>query len=124
MATDGHGTTLSFAGLPVGNLISVQGVSMSNTALGTTNLASGTKTFIASVASDYGTLTCVVEFDGGDDIPLIGTSGILAISYAASGTWTTNSNTIMTGWSTGAAIGERMTASITFKISGSISGSA
>ena len=83
-------------------------------------MTSGTwQEFIPASLTDPGTLSCEVEFSGADGLPPIdGALSALTISYGGSGTWVASA--VLTEWSTGATIGERMTANASFKLSDGI----
>jgi hypothetical protein len=126
MALDGYGTQLYYGTLWA-NVISVDGMSMSRDVIDAYTMDSPTwQTFIPAEQADPGTLSCELEFDESVTLPAVtGTAtALLSISYPGSGTTYWQADAMLTEWSTGATIGERMTANATFRLSGTVSATA
>ena len=120
-ADDGQGTVLTLAGWTA-ELISVDGWSLSRDSFETSHMGTTTaKTFTPADLEDNGELNCVFEFEGADAPPIGSAPASGEINWAGGGTgdkWTATMH--MINFEPGATMGERMTASATFKISGDV----
>jgi hypothetical protein len=107
-------------------LISISGVDMTRDSVNKTTIDndSGWMDFTPSTLVDPGQVSCVVEYDltTVNTIPPIDAApSILYITYGThrvSNLW--YAYAYLTAWSTGAAIGTRLTATATFKLTGAI----
>ena len=118
-AADGHGTTLTFSGL-VANMISIDGPSFSREQIDTTHLGTTvTKTSTPADLFDAGEISVEIEFDPSYIVPIDGTTGSLAVRWAGAtpATWTWSS-AYCTSFKTGAQTGQRLAATVGFKLNG------
>lgn len=118
-AADGSGSTLTFSGLTA-NIISIDGPSFSREQIDTTHLGTTvTKTSTPADLYDAGEITCEIELDPSYLVPISGAPGSLAIlwSSATPKTWTWSS-AYCTSFKTGAQVGQRLQATVGFKLNG------
>ena len=120
MATDGHGATLTFSTSAFSaNLLSLDGPSRSREAIDSSHMGTSTNmTYIPASLSDGGELSVEFEFDSSLTPPIDAVAETITIAWSDGGS--DSFEGFMTAYSPSAAIGERMTASATIKISGAI----
>lgn len=118
-AADGHGAVVTFAGF-LAHLIGVNGPSLARDAIETTHMGTtGAKTYTPADLVDAGELSLEVEFDPQAVPPIDGPAGELELVWGTvpAITWTWQ-DAFMTGFQIGGAkTGERMTATVVFKLS-------
>lgn len=124
MATLGNGTVVTIGGIS-GNLLSVNGPNYERAFVETTHMGTtAARTYVPDDQYDPGTLEIELEFDAGQSTTLPMTAATTGITIAYSGTaapgfsWSASGH--MTSFSPSAAIGERMTARATFKLTGAL----
>lgn len=119
MATLGNGSTVTISGFS-GNLLSINGPNYERASVETTHMGTGAaKTFVPDDLYDPGTYEFEIEFDAGQSLPITGSAVAIAVSYSGAFAWSATG--FLTSFSPSAAIGERMTARTTFKLTGPIS---
>lgn len=117
---DGHGSTLTYAGL-VGNIISISAPSQKRNAINATHLGSvDTEDFIPAKLIDAGEITIDVEFDPSAAYPIQGAAQPLGITWAATvpATWTWPVAFVTSVKLPSVKSGEKLTASLSFKLTG------
>lgn len=125
MADTSTGTTLTWNGA-VTEIVSIGGPSASNDPVDVTNLSSTWKAFIASVP-DGGEVTLELNYEpdlaahagfltdlGG------GTERQMVITFADGGGTTLTFNAICTGFAPNAATADKLSCTVTFKVTGAI----
>ena len=121
-ACDGQGTTIVFgtSGF-AGRLIGVDGPSLSREEIESSVMATEEwKTFIPKALADGGEVTLEIEHDGSDDPPINGDAETITIDWGGLGnSWSFSG--FCKGYTPKAAMGERMTGSMTLKVSGEVS---
>lgn len=119
--TDGHGTIITFgtSGFAA-RLIDDSGPGLERDPIESTTMATtDAKEFIPASLYDGGSLDLTFEFSGDDNPPIDQPEEAITINWAGSGNiWSFDG--FMTGYSPGASIGERMTASASVKVNGKI----
>jgi hypothetical protein len=126
MAITGQGTTLTWNGA-IADVVSISAPSVSAATLDTTNLASIHRTFIAGTI-DSGEMSVEIMYDPMSDTDLedawdntaitAPAAAAAVITFSDSATFTFQA--IMTGFSANIAIDDKVTASLTFKITGAV----
>jgi hypothetical protein len=126
MAITGQGTTLTWNGA-IADVVSISAPSVSAATLDTTNLASIHRTFIAGTI-DSGEMSVEIMYDPMSDTDLedawdntataAPAAASAVITFSDSATFTFQA--IMTGFSANIAIDDKVTASLTFKITGAV----
>ena len=120
---DGSGTTITFgtSGFSA-DVLSIDGPSGVRVAIDTTVLADLTEmSFIPAKLIDLGELTLEIEHEGSQDWILDNALEVITIDWSGVGVgakWSLNG--FVTAYTPTAAIGERMQASITIKLSGAL----
>lgn len=118
--TDGHGASLTFSGL-VANIIKISGGGATRAAIDITHLGTTvSKSYIPAKLVEPEDITAEIEFDPQSALPVNGAAGTLVINWADATTsiWTYANAFVKSITVGGAASGERMTASVTWQISG------
>jgi len=121
-ARDGTGTTITFGttGYSAG-IISVDGPGLERDAIDATLMSTtSAKEYIVATLYDAGTLELTVEHDPAVDPPISNAAETITIDWAGSGVGTWSFSGFCTGYKPGAAIGERMTASMSVKATGAV----
>lgn len=119
MADLGNGTTLTFSGITA-NLIDINGPNLERGEVETTHMGTTTaRTYSPDDLYDAGEVTCTVEYNG-ENFPITGAAATLTIDWGGAGN-TSAVSAFLKSVSPGAAIGERMTADLSFKCSGAVS---
>jgi len=123
MAADqGTGSTISFGGGFTADILSISASGAARDVIETSHMGTTTaKTFVGADIQDNGEVSAEIAFLGNQAIPalLTGDAEAVSINWAGAGnTWAFSG--IVTGFDAGAEINERMTASITIKVSGDI----
>lgn len=119
---DGHGTTISFGTSNFdAAVISVKGPSLKRESIDETTMATtNAKAFDPADLYDGGEMTLTVVHDIGALPPIDGANETIMIDWAGTGNkWAFTGH--MTAYEGGAAIGERMEADVTIKVSGEVS---
>ena len=126
-AITGNGTTFSWAGGAVADVISISAPSVSVATIDTTNIASVHRTFLGGTI-DSGEVSLelmydpMVDTDLEDDWDNTATTAPIAracvITFSDSATFSFSA--IMTAFSSNVAIDDKVTASITLKITGAV----
>ena len=122
-ARDGQLTTITFATSSfAANLIGLSGPSQTREAIESTVMSTTTaKTYIVATLKDAGEVDIEFEYAGSDTPPIGAVAETITIDWGGVGV---GHMTVFTGFMTGhnptSAMGERMTASATLKISGDI----
>lgn len=117
----GDGTTITWGSSGfAANIVSVDGPSVTIEPVESTHLGStGWKSFLASTLKDGGELSLTVNHDAGLSVPTA--SETITIDWGGLGnTWVFSG--ITTGYTPGASINEIMTATMTIKVTGTITG--
>ena len=117
VANDGHGSTLTFAGL-TGNIISIEGASATREQIDTTHLGSLTKTSSPAALVDYGEMSVEIEYNYASLPPIAATTGTMTIVWATGSTWTYSAAYCISFQPSGAQSGQRITATVSFKLNG------
>ena len=125
-AITGQGTTLSWNGT-IADVVSISAPSVSVATIDTTNIASVHRTFIAGTI-DSGEMSVEIMYDPMSDPSIedawdntataAPVEAEAVITFSESSTFTFNC--IMTGFDVNLAIDDRVTASLTFKITSSV----
>lgn len=128
MAITGQGTTLNHGGL-IADVVSISTPSVSVATLDTTNITSIHRTFIAGTI-DSGEMSVEIMYDPNSDADIetswdsnavaAPTAATTTITFADSGNSTFIFQAILTGFEANVAIDEKVTATLTFKVTGSI----
>lgn len=121
-AYDGAGTTISFGSTGyAAALISVDGPGVSRESIESTTMATtAARTFIPSDLVDGGELEMTFEWDGSLEPPYNDAAETITLDWGGTGN-SMSFSAFLTNFKPGAAIGERMTASMTMKVTGDIS---
>ena len=129
MAITANGTTFSYDGGAVADVLSISTPSVSTATIDTTNLGSVHRTYIAGTI-DSGEMTLELMYDPMSDTDIEDAWDNTAsaapvekaciITFADSGTATFTFNAILVGFSANVAIDEKVTATITLRVSGAI----
>ena len=129
MAITGNGTTFTYDGGLVADVLSISTPSVSAATIDTTNIGSIHRTFIAGTI-DSGEMTLEIMYDPNSDTDLedpwdnTATAAPVEkpciITFADSGTATFTFQAILVSFSASVAIDDRVTASITLRVSGPI----
>ena len=126
MAITGQGTTLSWNST-ITDVVSITAPSVSIATLDTTNIASIHRTFVAGTI-DSGEMTVEIMYDPMSDTDIedawdntataapAASNAVITFSDAATFTF----SAIMTGFEANVAIDEKVTATLTFKITGAV----
>ena len=126
MAITGQGTTLTWNGA-IADVVSITAPTVSIATLDTTNIASIHRTFIAGTI-DSGEMSVEIMYDPMSDTDIedawdntataapLASNAVITFSDAATFTF----SAIMTGFEANVAIDEKVTATLTFKVTGSI----
>tara|TARA_R110000824_G_scaffold401762_1_gene615155 strand:+ start:7552 stop:7950 length:399 start_codon:yes stop_codon:yes gene_type:complete len=127
MAITGNGTTFSYAGGAVADVISISAPTVSTATIDTTNIASIHRTFIAGTI-DSGEMSLEIMYDPNSDTDIEDAwdnTAVAApvfkpciIAFSDSATFTFDA--ILVGFSASVAIDDKVTASITLKITGAV----
>lgn len=120
-AYDGSGTTITFgtSGYSAA-LISIDGPGVSREAIDSTTMATtGGHDFIPADLYDGGEVELVFEWDGSASPPIDDAAETLTIDWGGTGN-SMSFSAFCTNFKPGASIGERMTASMTCKVTGVI----
>lgn len=121
-AYDGHGTTITFGttGYSAG-IISVDGPGIERESIDATLMSTTTaKAYIVASLYDGGNLELTVEHDPAIDAPIANATETITINWGGTGTGNWSFSGFCTGYKPGASIGERMTASMTVKVTGAV----
>jgi len=126
MAITGQGTTLTWNGA-IADVVSISAPSVSIATLDTTNIASIHRTFIAGTI-DSGEMSVEIMYDPNSDASIedawsdAATAAPLeaeaVITFSENATFTFNA--ILTGFEVNIAIDEKISSTLTFKITGSV----
>ena len=118
---DGQGTTVTFGSSGfAAKLIAVGGPSITRAAIdGTTMDSAKAMEYFAANLYDGGEVTLTVEHDGSDDPPIDDDPETITVNWGGLGN-STSFSAFCTGYNPGAAIGERMQAELTLKVTGAI----
>ena len=129
MAITGNGTTFSYDGGAVADVLSISTPSVSTAEIDTTNIGSIHRTYIAGTI-DSGQMTVEIMYDPNSDTDLedawdntataAPVEKACVITFADAGTATFTFNAILVGFSASVAIDDKVTASITLRVSGAI----
>lgn len=122
MATDGHGTTITFgtSGFSA-NLLEIGGVSLERAAIDSTHMGTANaKAYIPTSLYDGGSVDITFEFVGNENVPIDAAVETITINWAGANAWSFSG--FMTGFTPSAQTGEKMQASATLKITGAVSG--
>lgn len=121
MAATGFGITITFgtSGFS-GEIIDTTPPEMTRESIETshTETANNRKTFIPADLGDDGELSFDINFDPDVDPPIDGAAETITITFASGATWAFSG--FMTGYAPAAPIDDRMTATVTVKVSGVI----
>lgn len=118
--TDGHGATLTFAGFAA-NIIKISGGGATRPEIEITHLGTTvSKQYIPAKLIEMEDVTAEIEFDPQAYLPIDGAIGTLTITWADAGgaIWAWASAFVKGAPVGGAATGERMTASVTWRVNG------
>lgn len=115
VASDGHGSTMTFAGL-TGNIISIEISGATREQIDNTHLASEAKTSTPSALVDWGEVTAEIDYDYSYIPPVAGSKGTLTVVTSTAKTWTCGDAYCTSFKPSGAQSGQRMTASVSFKL--------
>jgi len=121
MANTGNGTTITFGTSSFSaNLLSVGGPGRSRGSIETSHMGTTTShTFIPDDLVDNGEVSLEFEFNGYDTPPINGAVETITIAWGGTGdTWAFSG--FMTNYEPSAAMGDRMTATATLKVTGDI----
>ncbi len=126
MAITGQGTTLTWNGA-IADVVSITAPTVSIATLDTTNIASIHRTFIAGTI-DSGEMSVEIMYDPMSDTDIedawdntataAPTASTAVITFSDTATFTFSA--IMTGFEANVAIDEKVTATLTFKITGAV----
>ena len=126
-AITSQGTTFSYAGGAITDVVSISGPNVTVATIDTTNVASIHRTFLAGTI-DSGELTLEIQYDPNTPTGLENAidnsattapaAGSCVITFSDSSTWTFSG--FITGFSPSVAIDDRVTASVTVKATSSI----
>ena len=129
MAITGNGTTFSYDGGDVADVLSISTPSVSTATIDTTNIGSIHRTFIAGTI-DSGEMSLEIMYDPNSDTDIedawdnTATAAPVAkpciITFADAGTATFEFSAILVGFSASVAIDDKVTASLTLRVSGAI----
>jgi hypothetical protein len=122
-ARDGHGTTIVFGTTGfAAHLLGVDGPNVDRGDIETTHMGTDTaKTFIPQALYDPGEVTLEIEHEADLNPPIEADSETITIDWGGLGsTWSFTG--YMKSYKPSAKIGEKMTASITLKASGVVTG--
>ena len=124
MASDGHGARITFEDSAfTANLLSIDGPSQTRESIDATHMGSVTKMeFIPADLSDPGEYSIEFEFDSALEPPIDAAAETVTVAWGDTSATSWSATGFMTAYSGSAAIGERMTASATLKLSGTITG--
>lgn len=101
------------------DLVSIETSGMSRESIPTSHLGTTTAmTFAAATLADNGEVRLKGYFDPAVDPPIEGAAETLTITWPGGRTWA--ASVFMTGYETGASMGEQSSASATFKVTGDI----
>ena len=129
MADIAKGTDFDWGGTTITEVVSFTGPSIVADAIDVTDLADSAKPYLHPGVYDPGEVTLEINFDEDDashgvlvaDM-LSGTTRVLTIEWQnatqPTGTW--SSNAFMTAFSPAGAVGDKLTASATFKLAGTL----
>ena len=121
MANTGNGSTITFSvsGFSA-NLLSVGGPGRSRGSIETSHMETvKSHTYIPDDLVDNGEVQIELEFNGADDPPIDEAAEATTINWGGTGdTWA--ADMFMTNYEPGAAMGDRMTATATLKVTGDI----
>lgn len=120
MAADvGTGTTLSFSGFTY-NVLSASW-SMSRASIDTSHMGTTTaRTFMPGDLYDAGEVTFEVQFDPTIDPPVAGAAATLTVVWAGLANTSWAASAVLTSFDASGSLEELMTATATFKLTGSI----
>lgn len=126
MANVAKGVLLKRGATAVGKIVSINGPSLSTTAIDTTDLDAAAKTFLPG-PYDPGEITVELHFEADDvnhaqilaDIQA-GTESVWHVIFTDGGVADWNGNAFVTGWTPGAAVDGVATGSLTLKMSGAV----
>jgi hypothetical protein len=120
MATEGLGTTAVFGTTAFSaNLLSLDGPSQTRESIDASHMGTTTNMeFIPAGLSDAGEISGEWEFDATLTPPINAAAEVITVTWADGAIWTFTG--FATAYSGGAAIGERMTCSMTLKATGAI----
>lgn len=125
MADIGHGATLTFSTLTA-NIFSISGPGLAADAVETTHMGTtnGWRTFMQGLC-DAGEVSFEANFDPDEDDPInLTTSATLTVTWpipsglSSGATWAATA--FCTGYEPSAPVDDRMTVSLTFKLSGEV----
>lgn len=126
MAFDGSGSTISYGGTAVGNVTSISWSGMERAMIDVTNLDTvDAKAFLAASLYDAGSVTCEIDTIDDSVVSLLTTlvsdatapAGQLVITITGVGAFTVDA--LVTSCDPlNVTSGEKVTASVTFKVSG------
>lgn len=129
MAITGNGTTFTYDGGLVADVLSISTPSVSAATIDTTNIGSIHRTFIAGTI-DSGEMSLEIMYDPNSDTDIedawdntataAPVEKACVITFADAGTATFTFQAILTGFSASVAIDDKVTASITLRVSGPI----
>lgn len=121
----GTGTTLTFASFTA-NLLDISGPGLSRDVVETTHMGTTVaKTFEPADLYDGGEVNATIEYDGSKNPPITGTSGAVVIDWSGTGAgYKSTFNGFLTAFEPQAAINERMTATLTIKVTGAVTPAA
>lgn len=120
---DGHGTSITFGTSAFSaKLLSVDGPAVERDAIDITTMASDpAKEFTPADLYDPGGVDCEFEFNGGDEPPIDGAVETITLDFGGQGAgykWVGSG--FLTNFRPSAAIGERMRATMTLKLTGEL----
>lgn len=120
MARTGYGITITFATGFLAEITDTTPPEMARESIDTTHTATpdGAMTFIPSDLIDYGECGCDINFDEGRTPPIDQPAETVVINFPSGTTWTFQG--FLTNYAPAAPIDDRMTASVTIKVSGKI----
>lgn len=120
MARTGYGITITFASGFLAEIIDTTPPEMSRESIDTshTTTPDGAMTFMPSDLIDYGEAQCELNFDEAASPPIDEDAETVVINFPSGATWTFEG--FMTNYAPSAPIDDRMTASVTIKVSGKI----
>lgn len=120
MAATGYGITITFGGGFLAEIIDTTPPEISREAIDTshTTTADGAMTFIPSDLIDYGEMTVEINFDPSLTPPIEDDPESVTISFPSGAAWSFSG--FLTNYSGAAPIDDRMTATVTVKVTGKI----
>lgn len=117
MADVGTGTTFTFSGFS-GELLSINGSGITREVINTSHMGTTSyHTFLKCDLVDPGELELEFAFDPSSPVPITGDAATGTVTFTDSSTFA--SSMICTAWSWGAPLEDKMTATATFKCTGS-----